>query len=209
MDLPNPPSWSWAEKFVRLTMTMYDPDLWRHSSQVADWSYRFATYLQGLGTIAECAQWTPDVLEDIRRAGLLHDISKIYIGPSILWRIPYDHMTNAEKSIVHGHPTSSAIIAKSLPVNSRVADWVLYHHCLNQGAGIPAAACGKLQSVPLEAQVIEICDMMDALISDHYASRMTVEFALSHIRNKGRKHELHGAVTLEFTNAWNAGIFGL
>jgi len=117
-------------------------------------------------------------LEQIRIAGLLHDVGKIGVADAILQkRGALDSVERCamDDHVVVGH---AIITAAELP---REAEWVLYHHERYDGKGYPAG--WRAAEIPLEARIIAVADAYEAMTGDRpYRPPMTNAQALDELR---------------------------
>lgn len=98
----------------------------------------------------------------VRAAALAQDIGTLGV-PAAYLRKP-DILSINEMSEVQLHPTYARDILSEIPGFGAAAWWVACHHERVDGKGYPAMLEGD--EVPVEAQIIGICDMYDALTSD-------------------------------------------
>jgi len=120
----------------------------------------------------------PDRLRVIARGAYLHDLGKIGIPDEILNKP--GRLDAEERRIMETHPrlgwelaSSAASLREALPV-------ILHHHERVDGGGYPAGLAGD--AVPLEARVVAVADVWDALTSDRaYRAGWEPERALAHI----------------------------
>lgn len=98
----------------------------------------------------------------VKAAALVQDIGTLGV-PAAYLRKP-DILSINEMSEVQLHPTYGRDILSEIPGFGAAAWWVACHHERIDGKGYPAMLEGD--EVPLEAQIIGICDMFDALTSD-------------------------------------------
>jgi len=122
-------------------------------------------------------------IEIIERAALLHDIGKIGIPNSILFRP--DHLTTPEWNIMKLHPvTGSELLHSQNNINfgSEIIDAVRHHHEKWDGSGYPDGLYAE--DIPLAARIIAVADAYDAMISDRpYRKALSKEYALNEIMN--------------------------
>lgn len=105
---------------------------------------------------------------DVVKAAPMHDLGKIAVPDTIL-RKP-GRLTPEEYEIVKQHPLKSAeIIAQALTgiedehLLSTARNIALYHHERMDGTGYPEGLKGE--EIPLEARIMAIADVYDALVS--------------------------------------------
>jgi HD-GYP domain-containing protein (c-di-GMP phosphodiesterase class II) len=120
----------------------------------------------------------PDRLRIIARGAYLHDLGKIAIPDQILNKP--GPLTADERKVVETHPQLGyelALPAKSL---HEVLPVILHHHERMDGQGYPRGLRGA--AVPLEARVVAVADVWDALTSDRaYRLGWDPAHALAHI----------------------------
>jgi len=101
-------------------------------------------------------------LAQIRRGALLHDIGKIFIPDSILFK---DGPLNAEEwTIMRKHPIYAYELLSSNNLWGQAIDIPLYHHERWDGSGYPHGLIGE--QIPLSARIFSVVDTWDALLSD-------------------------------------------
>lgn len=89
----------------------------------------------------------------------LHDIGKIFIPPEILQK--KGKLTDYEYRVMKTHTTKGAEFCKSISSLSKYSNVALCHHENEDGSGYPSG----IKSIPIEAEMIKIADMYDALVS--------------------------------------------
>lgn len=110
-----------------------------------------------------------EILNAIRSGGVYHDMGKSMFSEMTL-ESP-NKLTYAEKEAIKWHPTRSAELVsgtdefKKLSHTGKkiVLDCCFYHHERFDGSGYPYALTGR--TIPLVAQIVSLCDMLDALCS--------------------------------------------
>jgi HD-GYP domain-containing protein (c-di-GMP phosphodiesterase class II) len=98
-------------------------------------------------------------LDDLKIAAQLHDIGKIGVRDIVLNKPA--RLTDAEYDEIKRHPVDGARIISEIPSLDKIVPWVRYHHERWNGTGYPDGKKGK--DIPLEARIIGICDVYDAL----------------------------------------------
>lgn len=105
---------------------------------------------------------TDEHLRDLELGGILHDIGKIGVPESILWKP--DKLTDEEKSIMSRHPVKSAEIIGDLKGLKRAREYVKHHHEYYDGNGYPDGLSGE--TIPIGARIILVSDAYDAMTTD-------------------------------------------
>ena len=105
---------------------------------------------------------TDDELRDIELGGILHDIGKIGVPESILWKP--DKLNKEEKEIMARHPVKSAQIIGELKGLKRAREYVRHHHEYFDGSGYPDGLAGD--DIPIGARLIMVSDAYDAMTTD-------------------------------------------
>jgi len=100
--------------------------------------------------------------EEIKLAGLLHDIGKIGIHESVLNK--RGRLTDEEYDHIKTHPLISQRILEPIPQFKGVVSVVRHHHEFFDGTGYPDGLIGK--KIPAGARILTICDAFDAMTSN-------------------------------------------
>jgi response regulator RpfG family c-di-GMP phosphodiesterase len=120
-----------------------------------------------------------DELKDIELAGILHDIGKIGVPESVLWKP--ERLDVEEQAIMAQHPERSAQIIGGLKGLSRAREFVLHHHEFMDGSGYPHHLKGE--DIPLGSRIILVADAYDAMTTDRpYRKAIGHERALAELR---------------------------
>ncbi len=152
-----------------------DPYTRGHSERVASYSLQIA---RNLGF--------PD-LDEIYSSALLHDIGKIAVPEAVLNKP--DSLTDVEYDAVKTHPQRGFNLLLKSSQFEGILNGVLYHHERMDGSGYP---CGlKGDEIPMEARIIAVADVYDALTSDRsYRPAMTIQEAIAIIQaGRGSKFD--------------------
>lgn len=101
-------------------------------------------------------------LENIRRAGLLHDIGKIGIPDKVLHKP--GRLSDEEFEKIKEHSRLGAEILQPIPSLEEVVPGILHHHERQDGKGYPSGLKGD--EIPPIAQILAVADTFDALVTD-------------------------------------------
>lgn len=113
-------------------------------------------------------------IKRLRLAGLLHDIGKINIPEHILAK--EGPLTVDEYELIKTHPVVGSRMVEKISILETLKPGVLYHHEKWDGSGYPSGIKGD--QIPLEARILAIADVFDALTSNRaYRKAMTVDQA--------------------------------
>lgn len=123
-----------------------------HSQATGEWGRRIAMRV-GLST---------STTERIVRAGILHDIGKIRVPDSILFKA--GALETAEWEIMKRHAESGAEILSKIPTLAQYAPIVGAHHERVDGRGYPKGL--RAEEISLEARVVAVADSFHAMVSD-------------------------------------------
>jgi putative two-component system response regulator len=131
--------------------------------------------------------WEDEAVECILAAAPMHDLGKIGIPDAIL-RKP-GPLDDAEWAVMRTHPALGAdILAGSqVPFIQMGARIAAYHHEKWDGSGYPARLAGE--AIPIEARIVALADVFDALCSPrHYKAAWSEEEALAYMRTERGRH---------------------
>jgi len=103
-----------------------------------------------------------EILRNIRRGSLLHDIGKIGISDQIL--LKPGPLTEAEREQMEQHPVIGYQILHNIDYLRGACDIVLHHHERYDGRGYPYGLRGE--QIPLSARIFAVVDTFDAMMSD-------------------------------------------
>ncbi len=155
--------------------------------------------------IAKEMHFSPNRLENLKIAALLHDVGKIGIDENILTKPGY--LTDEERKIIQTHPLISVEILKSVNLAPIVFEIVRHHHERYDGNGYPDGKGGD--EIPIDVYVICVADTYDAITSERpYSKGRTEEKAYSIITEEKGK-QFHPEVVEAFERAYEKGHMGL
>jgi len=158
-------------------------------------SYRVSVYAT---KIAEYMGFTPDRIEDVRAAALLHDIGKLDVSREILYKAA--RLTKEEFEKMQQHVAIGANMLQ--PVGGslrRVLPIILSHHDKFDGSGYNPA---KGEEIPLEARVLSVADVYDSLTSDRPYRKAMSPFEAKDIIVKGSGSDFDPKVVAGFLAAF-------
>ncbi len=146
-----------------------DPYTQGHSRRVTQYSV----------AIAEELAMSAKEVEDVRYAGLLHDVGKIGIKDSII-RKP-GRLTDEEYAIIKKHPAIGAKILRPVDFLADKIPGVLHHHEYYDGRGYPDHLEGEV--IPLAGRIICVADAFDAMTTNRpYRKGLTVKTAVGELQ---------------------------
>ena len=109
-------------------------------------------------------------IEQLRFAGLLHDIGKTGLPGEIL--LKPSRLTAEELAQVHSHAEIGASIVDQIEFLKALTPVILHHHEHWDGSGYPLGLSGE--DIPLMARILCVADSFDAMTTkSSYKKRMT------------------------------------
>jgi putative nucleotidyltransferase with HDIG domain len=127
---------------------------------------------------AKSLKMSPEELEVLEYAGILHDIGKIGMPDNILGK--HGRLTPEEFAIIRQHPRLGAKIISDIPFLEEARRLVLHHHERYDGTGYPDGLIGN--DIPLGARLLSVADSFDSMTSDRaYRAAMSAEDALNEL----------------------------
>ena len=132
--------------------------------------------------LARAMGLSPEDVETIHIAGLVHDVGKIGVPERVL-RKP-GRLTDDEFEAIKKHPQIGYNILKDIPQLADVLPGVLHHHERWDGRGYPARIAAE--EIPLMARILALADSFDAMSSSRtYRPAMPREKVLAEIERCG------------------------
>lgn len=123
-----------------------------HSLRVARMAVRIGTAMALSG----------QMIEDLERASLLHDIGKISIPLTILDKD--GKLTAEEYDLIKGHPSTGTLILNPIKAYAGIIPMVEQHHERFDGKGYPYGLKGD--EIHRGARIMAVADSYDAMVSD-------------------------------------------
>ena len=105
---------------------------------------------------------SPNKLDDLHRAALLHDIGKVGISVAILDKP--GALDDEECDMIKKHPAIGARILEPIASYKEIIPMVLQHHERFDGKGYPDGLSGD--EIDIGARILAVADVFDALRSD-------------------------------------------
>jgi putative two-component system response regulator len=148
-----------------------------HTQRVSDYAVKLATRV-GL---------SPEKIANLKMAGLIHDIGKIGV-PEIILNKP-GKLTEAEFEKIKTHAAIGADICKPFDNFNDLYDMIRHHHEKLNGKGYPDGLKGD--EISIEARILAIADVFDALYSDRpYRNKLPLESVMQILREEADKEHL-------------------
>jgi HD-GYP domain-containing protein (c-di-GMP phosphodiesterase class II) len=152
------------------TIDAKDPYTRGHSERVMEYTLKAGMSIS----------FSPDEIETLEYAGILHDIGKITIDTSVLNKP--GPLSPSEWEIMHAHPIVGAELLKEIPFLEKAAELVLYHHERHDGNGYPRGLKGE--EVPMGARLIAVADAFDTMTTDRsYRSAISIDKAIKELND--------------------------
>ncbi|PYU04896.1 MAG: hypothetical protein DMG33_12710 [Acidobacteria bacterium] len=146
-----------------------DPYTRGHSGRVAKYSLLIA---QELGL-------SPEEIDKLRIAALLHDVGKIGVDDRVLKKP--GALTSEEFDLMKQHTVKGANIMRPVSQLKEMLPGIELHHEHIDGRGYPYGLQGP--QIPIMARIIAVADTLDAMTTNRpYQSAMELDFALEKIK---------------------------
>ncbi|HLC29583.1 MAG TPA: HD-GYP domain-containing protein, partial [Dehalococcoidia bacterium] len=152
-----------------------DPYTHGHTIRVAQQAVR----------IGRAMDLPPERLRVLARAGLLHDVGKLGIRDAVL--LKPDKLTPEEFRHIQEHPKLGHDILRRVGSLEAEISVIVAHHERMDGTGYPSGL--QAEAIPLEARILAVADVFDALTSKRpYRDPMSEEEALDVIQSERGTH---------------------
>jgi putative two-component system response regulator len=135
-------------------------------------------------------------LKELRLASWLHDIGKISVPESILFK---SGPLNAEETrIIREHPVIGERMCAPIKSLRGILPVIRHHHEKMDGSGYPDGLSGE--AIPLKARILQIADIYDALTTHRpYRGALPPEEALQILFGEAEKGWLDASMVLKFS----------
>lgn len=162
-----------------------------HSYRVSAYAVRIASHLS----------LHPERIEDVRAAGLLHDIGKLDVSRDLLYKAA--RLTAEEYAEMQQHVGKGVTMLETVGGSlRRVIPIVLAHHDKFDGSGYHSA---QGEEIPIEARIISVADVYDSLTSDRPYRKAMSPFDAKDIIVKGTTTDFDPQVVEAFLAAFRFG----
>lgn len=154
-----------------------DPDIRWHVKRISGYSE----------VLARSAGLDAGQVRLVRLASPLHDVGKVGIPPSILFKP--GKLTDEEFLVTKEHTTIGHQVLRGtgLPLLDMAADIALSHHERFDGGGYPGQLHGS--TIPLAGRIVAIADVFDALTTRRiYKPAIGLEQSLKILAQESTKH---------------------
>jgi putative nucleotidyltransferase with HDIG domain len=161
-------------------------------------SYRVSVYAT---RIAAHLKLSHDRIEDVRAAGLLHDIGKLDISRDLLYKAA--KLTREEYEEIQEHVGRGVDMLQTVGGSlRRVIPIVLAHHDKFDGSGYHPT---RGEKIPLEARILSVADVYDSLTSDRPYRKAMSPYDAKDIIVKGTGTDFDPQVVDGFLAAFKFG----
>jgi len=140
-------------------------------------------------------------IDDVRAAGMLHDIGKLEVSRELLYKAA--RFTSEEYAEMQRHVDRGVAVLETVGGSlRRVIPIVLAHHDRFNGSGYHPT---KGDDIPIEARIIAVADVYDSLISDRPYRKAISPFEAKNIIVNGTGTDFDPHVVEAFLDAFRFG----
>jgi diguanylate cyclase (GGDEF)-like protein/putative nucleotidyltransferase with HDIG domain len=123
-------------------------------------------------------------IEQIRVAGLLHDVGTLRLPQELLAKEGF--FTQDERNLINQHPVLGADLLRPVRALKEICEIMENHHERWDGLGYPQGLKGE--AIPLPARIVAIVDSYHAMISDRpYRTALTHDKAVQALKDGAGK----------------------
>ncbi len=142
-----------------------------------------------------------DRIEDVRTASMLHDLGKLDVSRELLYKAA--QLTQEDQAAMAQHVDKNASLLETVssPLG-RILPIILAHHEKYDGSGYYKA---QGDDIPLEARIISVADVYDALTSDRPYRKAMSPFDAKEIIEKGAGNDFDPVAVKGFLKAFKNG----
>lgn len=116
-----------------------------------------------------------DIMTHLMHGAMLHDCGKIGV-PEATLNFP-GKLDDDQMNVIRKHPDWGGEVARAAGMHQITVNVILYHHEHYNGKGYPTGLSGN--DIPLEARIVAVADVYDALASDRpYRKAMPPDIAM-------------------------------
>ena len=124
-------------------------------------------------------------IQEIRTAGMLHDLGKLAI-PSRVLRLPRER-NEAEHAVMAEHPVHAVDMLGDIEFVKESLEGIAHHHERYDGRGYPSGLAGE--DIPLAARIIAVADAFDALTTQRsYRPALAPKDAMAELHRRAGTH---------------------
>ncbi|HET8615723.1 MAG TPA: HD-GYP domain-containing protein, partial [Actinomycetales bacterium] len=142
--------------------------------------------------VARLSEWLAESLglghkeiQDVRTAGMLHDVGKVGVPTSLLRG--RRRLTDDELVLLADHARAGVELVNDIDFVAGSLDGIAHHHERYDGRGYPAGRAGE--DIPLPARIVAVADTFDALTTRRpYREAHSVEDSLRLVRDRAGTH---------------------
>lgn len=128
--------------------------------------------------IAKAMGKSEEYCEQIRVAGLFHDIGKIGVPDYVL--LKRDRLTNDEYQIIKEHSAKGAHVLDAIAIFQNIVPIIRSHHERVDGKGYPDGLAGE--EIPEQARIMAVADSYDAMASNRpYRKGMAIDEVMAEL----------------------------
>lgn len=142
--------------------------------------------------VAQLSEWLAEALglghkeiQEVRTAGMLHDIGKVGVPARYLRaRKPLD---DEDFVVIAEHAGAGVELVREIEFLSGSLDGIAHHHERYDGLGYPTGLAGE--DIPLVARIVAVADVFDALTTERsYRPALGVDEAAQIVRDRSGTH---------------------